>query len=61
MKSLFNRFTNDESGATAIEYALIAALMAVAIITGIGFIAPSLQNSFQNIAARLVVAPAASN
>ncbi|MEM8541578.1 MAG: Flp family type IVb pilin, partial [Pseudomonadota bacterium] len=31
---MFARFMNDESGATAIEYGLIAALIAVAIITG---------------------------
>ncbi len=31
---MFARFLKDESGATAIEYGLIAALIAVAIITG---------------------------
>jgi pilus assembly protein Flp/PilA len=34
MKTLVSRFVKDESGATAIEYGLIAALIAVAIITG---------------------------
>ena len=34
MKTLINRFKADESGATAIEYGLIAALIAVAIIAG---------------------------
>lgn len=33
MKNLFNRFAKDESGATAIEYGLIAALIAVVCIT----------------------------
>jgi len=33
MKNLITRFQNDESGATAIEYGLIAALLSVAIIT----------------------------
>jgi pilus assembly protein Flp/PilA len=33
MQNLFARFVRDESGATAIEYGLIAALIAVAIIT----------------------------
>ena len=33
MSKLFARFANDESGATAIEYGLIAALIAVACIT----------------------------
>jgi pilus assembly protein Flp/PilA len=32
MKNLMNRFAKDESGATAIEYGLIAALIAVVCI-----------------------------
>ena len=32
MKTLFQRFVQDQSGATAIEYGLIAALIAVAAI-----------------------------
>jgi pilus assembly protein Flp/PilA len=35
MKNLFARFAKDESGATAIEYALIASLISVAIITAV--------------------------
>ena len=35
MKSLVTRFVKDESGATAIEYGLIAGLVSVAIITGL--------------------------
>jgi pilus assembly protein Flp/PilA len=34
MKTLFARFAKDESGATAIEYGLIATLIGVAIIAG---------------------------
>jgi pilus assembly protein Flp/PilA len=34
MKSLFTRFVKDESGATAIEYALIAAVIGLGILTG---------------------------
>ncbi len=34
MKSMIERFIKDESGATAIEYGLIAALISVALITG---------------------------
>lgn len=34
MQKLVNRFIEDESGATAIEYGLIAALISVALITG---------------------------
>ena len=35
MKSLFARFVKDQSGATAIEYGLIAALIAVVMITAV--------------------------
>ncbi|MGB3454846.1 MAG: Flp family type IVb pilin, partial [Litorimonas sp.] len=34
MQNLIKNFVNDESGATAIEYGLIAALVAVAMIAG---------------------------
>ena len=34
MQNLFTRFIEDESGATAIEYGLIAALIAVGMIVG---------------------------
>ena len=34
MTNLIKRFMNDESGATAIEYGLIAALISVALIAG---------------------------
>ena len=34
MKTILNRFAKDESGATAIEYGLIATLIGVAIIAG---------------------------
>lgn len=35
MKALLNRFAKDESGATAIEYGLIAGLVSVVIITAV--------------------------
>ena len=43
------RFLKDRSGATAIEYALIAALMAVAIIAAIGTLGDNLTTAFTNI------------
>lgn len=49
MKTIFARFAKDESGATAIEYGLIAALMAVIVIAAIQFLAPGLNNTFTNI------------
>ena len=44
------RFLNDESGATAIEYGLIAALIAVAIIGAVGMLGDSITDAFENIA-----------
>ena len=49
MKSLAVRFAKDESGATAIEYGLIAALIAVAIIGGGRFLGQQINTKFQQI------------
>ncbi|MEZ5920985.1 MAG: Flp family type IVb pilin [Parvularculaceae bacterium] len=53
MKTLINKFLTDEDGATAIEYGLIAALIAVAIITAVKAVGSSLSNTFNNVAANL--------
>jgi pilus assembly protein Flp/PilA len=53
MRKLVTRFVNDESGATAIEYGLIAALIALAIVVGAGSLGNSLNNQFGRIAAKL--------
>jgi len=50
MKKLLNQFKNDESGATAIEYGLIAALVSVAIIAGITLLGGQLGTLFTDIA-----------
>ena len=50
MKNLFNRFVKDESGATAIEYGLIAALIAVVLITALTTIGKDLNTQFNAIA-----------
>ena len=56
------RFANDESGATAIEYGLIAALIAVGIIAAATALGGSLSGLFNNIGDRLDNAiPAAGN
>ena len=47
--SLFSRFLKDESGATAIEYGLIAAIVSLAIITGLQMIGPRLGATFNEI------------
>ena len=49
MKNLFTRFAKDESGVTAIEYGLIAALIAVAIIVGASALGTSLNAAFSAI------------
>ena len=53
MKALINKFFNDEDGATAIEYGLIAALIAVAIITAVRAVGTELTNTFSNVAVNL--------
>ena len=49
MFPVFSKFVRDESGATAIEYGLIAALVAVAIITGLGQLAGGLNKIFSSV------------
>ncbi|BAB52012.1 MULTISPECIES: Flp family type IVb pilin [Mesorhizobium] len=53
MSNLFARFVKDESGATAIEYGLIAALIALAIITGAGALGNAINSKFTNIGTTL--------
>ena len=50
MKNLVSRFIKDESGATAIEYGLIAALIAVGIIAALTTLGGNLQGTFGNVA-----------
>lgn len=50
MTKLFSRFMKDESGATAIEYGLIAALISVAIIAGARSLGTALNSKFSSIA-----------
>lgn len=58
MRNLLNRFAKDESGATAIEYGLIAALIAVAIITIVGTVGGKLQKAFTDVSEGLEKTPA---
>jgi pilus assembly protein Flp/PilA len=53
MKTLFTRFAKDESGATAIEYGLIAALISVVIITAVTTVGTNLQATFNTVATKL--------
>jgi pilus assembly protein Flp/PilA len=50
MKNLFSRFVRDESGATAIEYGLIAAGIAVVIISAVGTVGTKLAATFTTVA-----------
>lgn len=51
--SLAKRFCTDDSGATAIEYGLIAALIALVIIGAVSTIGTNLSNKFTNVAGNL--------
>ncbi len=53
LHSLRREFTDDESGATAIEYGLIAAGIAVAIIAGVFAVGEELNNFFLAVQTRL--------
>jgi pilus assembly protein Flp/PilA len=53
MKNLVSRFIKDESGATAIEYGLIAALIAVAIITALKLVGTNLSGTLNLVAGKL--------
>lgn len=49
MKKLLARFAKDESGATAIEYALIAAGIGIVIITGVNALGVKINGKFDTI------------
>lgn len=53
MKNLFVRFAKDESGATAIEYGLIAAGIGVAIVTTVGTVGSDLNTLFTSVSTNL--------
>jgi pilus assembly protein Flp/PilA len=53
MKPILSRFVRDESGATAIEYGLIAALIAVAAIAAFKLVGTNLSSIFNTVASDL--------
>ena len=53
MHTLLKRFAKDESGATAIEYGLIATLIGVAIIVGATTVGTKLNSIFNYVAGQL--------
>jgi pilus assembly protein Flp/PilA len=56
MTKIFARLMKDESGATAIEYGLIAALISVALITGATALGNSLNETFDKLGTKLTTA-----
>ena len=53
MLKFIRRFVKDESGVTAIEYGLIASLIAVAIVATVSIVGSDLNTTFQNVASNL--------
>jgi pilus assembly protein Flp/PilA len=53
MKTIFSRFVKDESGATAIEYGLIAAGISVAIIAVVQGLGTKLNTTFSSVSSAL--------
>jgi pilus assembly protein Flp/PilA len=53
LRTLFTNLLKDQSGVTAIEYALIAALIAVAAIAAFTLVGTNLSNTFTTIANKL--------
>jgi pilus assembly protein Flp/PilA len=51
MKALLARFAKDESGATAIEYAIIAGGLSIVIVVAVGSIGTTLNSTFTTVAA----------
>ncbi len=56
MTKIFARFMKDESGATAIEYGLIAALISVALITGATTLGSALDTQFKDLSTKMTTA-----
>ena len=53
MRKFMTSFAKDESGATAIEYGLIAALLSVAIIAAVQSVRDNLNTTYTNVAGEL--------
>jgi len=56
MSKFVTRFLKDESGATAIEYGLIAALVAVVLVTALTALGSNLSATFTNVSSHLTQA-----
>jgi len=56
MKRFLNQFLTDESGVTAMEYGMIAALIAVVILTVLGSVGTNLNTTFGKISSAISTA-----
>ncbi len=54
MRSFLKNFKLNKKGATAIEYGLLASLIAVAAITGLGKVGTNLNTSFSKVSSKIV-------
>lgn len=59
--TFFRKLIDDTEGATAIEYGLIAALIAVAAITAMGTLGNSISNTFSGVSVKMNTADTAVN
>ncbi|MDP3175275.1 MAG: Flp family type IVb pilin [Phenylobacterium sp.] len=53
MTNFIKRFSNDESGATAIEYGLIAALIALVLVGALTTLGPKVAGTFNKVASSM--------
>jgi pilus assembly protein Flp/PilA len=53
MKEFLSKIRNDESGATAIEYGLIAALIAVVLISSLGVLGNNVKATFNTVSTKI--------
>lgn len=53
MRTFIERFHKDERGVTMVEYGIMAALIAVALVTAIGLLTGGISTAFSNIATTL--------
>ena len=53
MSTVISKFLKDESGATAIEYGLIAALISVVIITAVTTVGTNLTAMFNTVGSKV--------
>lgn len=57
LSTALKQFVNDEDGVTAIEYGMIAALIATALVLGVTAVKGGLENAFTYIAGKITVGP----